>query len=72
MIAFILVFWYVRKFFVIFGKNYDMSGKILLFLEKIMICPENFLYVFEDNDMSGKCFELTSPPPAPTFPGKIF
>jgi hypothetical protein len=47
MIAFILVFWYVRKIFVIFRKNYDMSGKIF--------------YVREDNDMSGKFFELTSP-----------
>jgi hypothetical protein len=62
MIAFILVFRCVRKNFVIFGKNYDMSGKILLFSEKIMICAEKFLHVCEDNDMSGKFLELTSPP----------
>jgi hypothetical protein len=37
MIAFILVFWCVWKNFVIFGKDYSMSGKILLFLKKIMI-----------------------------------
>jgi hypothetical protein len=30
-----------------------MSGKMLLFSEKIMICPEKFLSVGEDNDMSG-------------------
>jgi hypothetical protein len=41
---------------------FGMSGKILLFSEKIMICPEKFLYVCEDNDMSGTFFELTSPP----------
>ena len=42
-------------------KNHGLSGKILLFSEKMMICPENFLFVCEDN-MSGKFFELTSPP----------
>ena len=33
-----------------------MSGNILLFSEKNIICPEKFLYVCEDNDMSRKFF----------------
>jgi hypothetical protein len=62
MIAFILVFWYVRKIFVILGK--------------IIICPEKFLYVCEDNDMSRKFFRcpflsksapLNRPPPKKNF-----
>jgi hypothetical protein len=73
MIAFILVFWYFRKNYVIFGKSYAVSEKKLLFSEKIMICPENFfMYVCEDNDMSGKVllcpFEpLETGPLPPTF-----
>jgi hypothetical protein len=37
-----------------------------------MICPENFLYVYEDNGMPGKFFELTSalPPPVANISGK--
>jgi hypothetical protein len=47
-----------------------MSGKMLLLSEKIMICPEKFLSVGENNDMSGKflvCPEIffKSIPPSP-------
>ena len=33
---------------------FGMSGKMLLILEKIMVCPEKFLYVGEDKHMFGK------------------
>jgi hypothetical protein len=86
MIAFILVFLYVWKtFFIlgkklryvwrnlaIFGKNYVMSGKILLFSEKLKICLENFFCIFAKINMSGNFFELTSPPPHANISRKIF
>jgi hypothetical protein len=50
------------------------------FLGKIMICPEKFLYVRENNDMFGKnyCmfennFAMTfAPPPPPKILGKEY
>jgi hypothetical protein len=46
--------------FVIFGKNYAMSGTILLFSKKFMICPEN-ICMFAKIMICPEFFVLTPP-----------